>query len=376
MKGRKLLLSIFLLFLIFTSCKNEPDYDEDLLVGTVRVMDWNIPFPFLLERNNDRFLLIDHQNNIIDSSGTAAMELLAGNKIEMKDHSFLVMDSKKGPWLFDTRDSLNFHYKHPLYAAQIVKAEVTDEIDLTTFMKKLQNNTYQTEVNSAHFATPNRDLKIEKTLAFSEDSLTTTFIYFYQNEFVYAERELSKYDIFERKGKVFLSEGQDKPNSVNLYQVTEIDEKCFSLRSFRNNEEYIEQFKNSEAPEEASKIHIFERCMEGQPGEYYHDNLTYRKGNEFLIRKISKNAPPASGDGYITVHFTINCNGKMGHLGLEQMDPEFQSTSFDPALVKHIILEVMDLKDWPEIKSGKFYRDIHSFLMFRIRNGKITDLCP
>lgn len=376
MKGRKLLLPIFLLFLIFTSCKNEPDYDEDLLVGTVRVMDWNIPFPFLLERNNDRFLLIDHQNKIIDSSGTSKMELLAGNSIEMKDHSFLVMNSKRGPWLFDTRDSLNFHYKHPLYAAQIEKAEVTDEIDLTTFMQKLQKTSYQTEVTSAHFATPNRDLTITKMLKFSEDKLETLHTYYYQKEPIYTEKEVSDFHIFERKGKIFLSEGQDRANAVNLFQVTKVGSESFSLRSFRNMEEEIETYKISEEPEEASKIHLFERCMEGQPGEYYHDNLTYPKGNEFLIRKISKNAPPASGDGYITVHYTINCNGEMGHLGLEQMDREFQTTSFEPALVKHLIQEVMELKDWPEIPAGRFYKDIHSFLMFRIKNGKITDLCP
>lgn len=376
MKGTKFLLPIFLLFLIFTSCKNEPAYDEDLLVGTVRVMDWNIPFPFLVERNKDGFLLIDHQNNIIDSSGTAAMELLEGSNIEMKDHNFLVMGSKKGRWLFDTRDSLNFHYKHPLYAAQIVKAEVTDEIDLTTFRQRLQKSSYQAEVASAHFATPNRDLDVIKTLKFSDDKLETLYTYYYQNERVYAEKEVSDFHIFERKGKVFFSEGQDRENAANLYQVTKVDSKSFSLRSFRNTDEVIEIFKISEAPEEASEIRIFERCMEGQPGEYYHDNLTYRNGNEFLIGKIGKNAPPASGDGYITVHFTINCKGEMGHLGLEQMNTEFQSTSFESAQVKHIIKEVMELKEWPEIPAGRFYKDIHSFLMFRIKNGKITDLCP
>lgn len=376
MKGRKLLLSIFLLFLIFTSCKNEPAYDEDLLVGTVRVMDWNIPFPFLLERNNNGFLLIDHRNKIIDSSLTASMELLAGDSIEMRDHHFLVMGSKKGPWLFDTRDSLNFHYKHPLYAAQIVKAEVTDEIDLTTFKQSLQKNSYQTEVASAHFATPNRDLDILKTLKFSEGKLETLYTYYYQNEPVYAEKEVSSFHIFERKGKFFFSEGQDRENTINLYQVTKVDSKSFSLRSFRNMEEITETFKISEAPGEASEIAIFERCMEGQPGEYYHDNITFSKGNEFLINKIGKNAPPASGDGYITVLFTINCKGETGHLGLEQMDTEFQSTSFESALVKHIIKEVMEIKDWPQIPRGRFYKDIHSFLMFRIKNGKITDLCP
>ncbi len=161
-----------------------------------------------------------------------------------------------------------------------------------------------------------------------------------------------------------------------MYQISSVDDSSFSLRTFRNNEEIIERLEVSEESHDARKLSAFERCMEGQPGEYYHDNLTYNKGNEYLIREISKNAPKASGDGYITVHFTLNCKGEIGNPGLEQMDIEFQSTSFDADLVQHVISKVMSLKDWPEIKPGIFYKDVHSFLMFRIKNGKIIDLCP
>ncbi|WP_286761007.1 hypothetical protein [Salegentibacter sp. UBA1130] len=214
-----------------------------------------------------------------------------------------------------------------------------------------------------------------KEISFFKDSLQTVFTYFYNDEPVYAEKEVSQYQIFERKGKVFFTKDHTTDKDETLFQILEATTESFSLRTFRNNDEVTEQFVVSEKSQKPKNVYIFERCMEGQPGEYYHKDLTYLKGNEFLNRKIGQNAPEASGDGYITVHFTLNCEGKMGNLGLEQMDRDYKSTSFEPALVKHLINEVMKLKEWPEVEPGWFYKDIHSFLMFKITNGKITDLC-
>lgn len=377
MIGRKYSFLILLLLLFFTSCNNEePKPDEDLWVGTTRVLDRNIPFPFLFERTEDGLHLIDHKNQIIDSVIQHRSRYEAGDTIKMRDHQFVVVKTLPNLLLFNIKDSLNFPYLHPLYAARFVQAENSETVDLPSFTKKLQANTYSTEVKSVHFATPNRDLKVVKTMKFSETTLQTFYTYYYQNELVYAEKEEVEFHIFERKGKIFLSTNQEPGNPQTLYQITEVDDESFELRTFRDFEEKTERLEISEASENSANCQLFERCMEGQPGEYYHDNLTYLKGNEYLIQKIGQNAPSASGDGYITVHFTINCKGEMGHPGLEQMDREFQSTSFEPALVQHIITQVMHLKDWPEIKPGHFYKDIHSFLMFKVKNGKITDVSP
>lgn len=367
---------ILLVFFNCISCNEESDVDNDLWIGTNRTLDRNIPFPFLLERTEQKLRLIDHNNKVIDSSTKIGNHHKPMDTIKMNNHEFLVLRSSPDLLLFDLEDSVNFPYKNPTHAAQFVKAEKSRRIDFTSFQTKLLENTFQTEVQSAHFATPNRDLRVVKTMHFSENILKTTYTYFYDNNQIYAEAKEAGFQIFERKGKVFLSTNEEPDKPQVLYQVSGLDDSSFTLRSFRNNEQETERFEISNIEMNTTNIHSFDRCMEGQPGEYYHDNLTYNKGNEFLIRKIAENAPKASGDGYITVHFTLNCKGEMGNPGLEQMDREFQSTSFNPALVQHILAQVMNLKDWPEIKPGYFYKDIHSFLMFRINNGSITDLCP
>lgn len=373
---RKHFSLILLLFFFFTSCKNEPEIDNDLLVGTIRVLDHNIPFPFILERTAGGMHLIDHKNGVIDSTTHLRDRYEPMDTIKMREHDFLVIRSSPDLLLFDIRDSLNFPYKSPLYAAQFVKAVKSEEIKLSSFLRNLQKNTYKTEVESAHFAAPNRDLKVVKTMNFSKTNLQTTYTYYYNDQIIYAEKGEAEFHIFERKGRVFFTKHQVLDQPKTLYQISELDDKSFTLRTFRNNEEITEHLEISNEIQSPNNIRTYARCMEGQPGEYYHDDLTYSKGNEFLISKIGGNAPEAFGDGYITVHFTLNCKGEMGNPGLEQMDRNFQSTSFDPALVQHILTEVMNLNDWPEIEPGDFYKDIHSFLMFRIKDGKITDLCP
>jgi hypothetical protein len=59
------------------------------------------------------------------------------------------------------------------------------------------------------------------------------------------------------------------------------------------------------------------------------------------------------------------------------MDVKYQKTNFSFDLVNHIIGHVLQLKNWPMIKSDFLeYKDVHAFLMFKIKNGKIIDLCP
>jgi hypothetical protein len=61
------------------------------------------------------------------------------------------------------------------------------------------------------------------------------------------------------------------------------------------------------------------------------------------------------------------------------MSREFKSMTFSKEIVSHIVDSVRDLKDWPtnfDILEGLVYKDVHGFLMFKIENGIITDLCP
>ena len=97
------------------------------------------------------------------------------------------------------------------------------------------------------------------------------------------------------------------------------------------------------------------------------------------MNQIQKNAPESGSDnGYITVHFTINCHQNVGRFGLEQMNRKYQPAQFDAELIQYLVNFIAQLDEWEnadKIDSG-MYRDVHAFYMFKIENGKITDICP
>ncbi|HET8838461.1 MAG TPA: hypothetical protein VFM82_05635 [Flavobacteriaceae bacterium] len=341
-------------------------------MGTYRTLDRNIPFPFLLDKNKDSIFFIDHKNEVLDKTLADSPAYKTGDTIRMPQHSFNYL--KHGFWIVssNTKDSLAFPFRHEKFIANFKYAKETEDFDVEKVKKQLLQNRYEAEVISA---TPNSDLQLIKTWQFSNDSLQTVFLY-YQDELVHAEQQIKKYHLFERSGKLFFSENELPENPQVLYQIIDFDTDSFTVQYYRNNEKILEDYKMTEKGNLPMEIPFYTRCLEGQAGQYYHDDITYKKGNEYLLRKISENAPLAQGNGYITVHFVLNCEGKLGRIGLEQMDRNYKATSFASGLVKHIISKVSQLKDWPEVKSGYAYKDVHAFLMFKIENGKITDLCP
>lgn len=117
-------------------------------------------------------------------------------------------------------------------------------------------------------------------------------------------------------------------------------------------------------------------CLDSRPYEYYNfePDIKYMHGNNALLKRLIKGAPSTKGNGFITIHFAINCEGKVGRFGLEQMDTNYQSASYDSKLIKHLIQEISKITEWelPE----KIQTDTHRFLMFKVTNGKITEVWP
>lgn len=369
----KITFFLFCTIVLFMACKQE-SVNTTLLVGTDSTVDRNIPFPFLLEKNKDSILLIDHKNNVLDKTLNSPAAFKLGDTIQMQHHEFFYHEGRK-LWIvsFDAKDSSFFPFGRKKFVANFKQARATKEYNVESVKKQLLRNKYTAKVISA---TPNSDLELMKTWQFSQDSLKTIFSYYYKNKLVYAEQQIKKQHFFTRNGKLFFSENEVSDSPQVLYQIIEVDNNSFTIQYYRGNEKILERFKIAKKRNLPIDPPFYSRCLEGQAGQYYHDDITYQKGNEYLVQKISQNAPMDRGDGYITVHFVLNCKGELGRIGLEQMDRNYQAASFSPALVKHIIAEVVQLKDWPEVKPGYFYKDVHAFLMFKIENGKITDLCP
>lgn len=117
-----------------------------------------------------------------------------------------------------------------------------------------------------------------------------------------------------------------------------------------------------------------------QNEQSYGGYANYEEGSQGIL-KIARELDvkdSVNSSGFVVFNFTINNDGRLGRFGLEQLDWDFNPTLFSPDFVKkmfaivlrstwHIDYRKEDLEDNDEI---------HGFLMFKIKNGKIVDVVP
>lgn len=361
-----------ILFVIVTSREKEHEYFDDLFVGNQMLLsqgyghyDNSTPFPALIEFKNDSLYLTTYKNETRFKTEADYHRLIKSDTFKFIDLDFVFRVNKNKAVLRSAQKEesgqMELHFHKAIKTPHWTKEEV---------FKTLTKGAFTSTINKT--SSPNSDFEIKKSLHFKEDSLSTTLAYYYKNELIHQENHSKSYVLSEVGDSFFFTENDDPHNPHTLFQISALDKNGFSLYYYDDQKELIEEYildKNSVV----ENVTSFTNCKESRPYQYYHGDFTYLKGNDYIIEKVSKNAPQATGNGYITVHFIINCHNQIGQLGLEQMDRSYQPTNFNASLVKHIVDEVLTLEDWPE---NRHSRDIHAFLMFKIDNGKITDLCP
>jgi hypothetical protein len=376
------LFAMMISILIILSCQKSSKYiyDHSLFIGTYRAMDLTIPYPYFIEDSGHHVRLLNHSGRGLDSS-MIKQNMAKDDTLSMHHHNFEIMyvDSSK-LHLFQLDDTLHF----PQYAGQKIwkyRAKMVPTIETKPLMARkikqsLLSQTFTIDTKSEN---PNDYLKVTKYLTFGNDSMTTRYVYQYSDKVIFDEYQVQKYTVFNIGTKAFLSCNEIVENPQPISQVLESGHSKLVLRYFEGDEEVIVALKDVSLPHGAPKS--FANCFDGHVGEYYHNtqDVTYKYGNEFLMQKIMTNAPIDHGDGYIIIHFNINCHDQMGRPGLLMMDKKYQPRTFSEPLVSHIIEQVMELKEWPSSVSeyGDYlYKDVHGFLMFKIESGKISDLCP
>lgn len=323
------------------------DYNQGLSQFATRTKD-SIKF----ENAFNYFQTIPNRNIEKDTLGIKVKSIVTDNKISM----------------YYSSDKIQYDYHY-------FKVEDTEyTIDQ---IKKIKGNRYVTDINKVA-TIPNRDLKITQEIYFIDsDNVEITYTYNLNNKIIYTEKEIKKIIIQSKDNKVFINFYDGEPSLyTRFYQLNDLQEDKFSLIHYAETKKIVDVYTlNSRKHIENNSTH-FKICYERRPYEYYNfeSDIEYIHGNKALFERVSKNAPLTEGNGYITLHFAINCKGKVGRFGLEQMDSKYQSALYNPELVKYLIQEISKITEWnlPEDIST----DIHRFIMFKVTNGKITEVCP
>ena len=126
---------------------------------------------------------------------------------------------------------------------------------------------------------------------------------------------------------------------------------------------------------------LFKACDPDKIIQYYHLGMGIPyKGEKAAIKFYFKeNFDPIDvpdENGYITIRFIVNCQGKTGRFRTTEMDLEYNKKSFPSSISNQIKELTYGLNEWLPGERGEKMYDYYQHLIFKIRNGDIVEIMP
>lgn len=114
--------------------------------------------------------------------------------------------------------------------------------------------------------------------------------------------------------------------------------------------------------------------------QYYQGTKEFDyKGEKIdIIEKLTneKISSESKINGYITVRFLVNCEGKTGLFRIQQMNADLKEAVLDKELGDKLLRFTKSLDGWmpKEIKGLKI--GYYQYLTYKIENGKVSEVLP
>jgi hypothetical protein len=130
----------------------------------------------------------------------------------------------------------------------------------------------------------------------------------------------------------------------------------------------------------------FQLCRPNYDAQYYYwtKDANYEGDkilieNEFKEKYISDNVNKQSG--LIRIRFIVNCKGETDRFRVIGMDENYQEKAFDKSITDQLLQISKSLKGWmPKNFTSKtnevFSYDYYQYLIFKIKDGQITEILP
>jgi hypothetical protein len=114
--------------------------------------------------------------------------------------------------------------------------------------------------------------------------------------------------------------------------------------------------------------------------QYYNSAAYWLDHKDSITRFIrDRYHPPANAtneNGWLTIRFIINTQGRTGRFRLQEMDTTYQPTHFDPRISAALLAAIKDWPDWQPAHYNERRFDTYQYITFRLRQGRITTISP
>jgi len=133
--------------------------------------------------------------------------------------------------------------------------------------------------------------------------------------------------------------------------------------------------------DEKSDDSQFKRCLDEKYSfQYYNDSKGFQfKGEKIELERkletLNLKSNPAS-NGFITIRFLVNCEGKTGMFRVQQMNEHYEESAFDKNLNEQLLDFTKKLNGWMAKEYRGLKLDYYQYLTFKIENGKVSEILP
>ncbi|SIT16282.1 hypothetical protein SAMN05421786_10745 [Chryseobacterium ureilyticum] len=128
----------------------------------------------------------------------------------------------------------------------------------------------------------------------------------------------------------------------------------------------------------------FEKCGKGKnipfSFQYYHGPKMFQyKGEKIaIVEKLKKENIYSEKkiNGYITVRFLVNCEGKTGLFRLKHMNSDLKDLALDEELENKLLKFTKSLNGWMPKEIEGLKVDYYQYLTYKIEDGKVSEVLP
>ncbi len=114
--------------------------------------------------------------------------------------------------------------------------------------------------------------------------------------------------------------------------------------------------------------------------QYYNVSREFDyKGEKIAIEEKLKKENISSEkkiNGYITVRFLVNCEGKTGLFRLQHLNSDLKEVSLDEAMENKLLKFTKSLNGWMPKKIEGLKIDYYQYLTYKIEDGKVSEVLP
>ncbi|EPR69781.1 hypothetical protein ADIWIN_4056 [Winogradskyella psychrotolerans RS-3] len=125
----------------------------------------------------------------------------------------------------------------------------------------------------------------------------------------------------------------------------------------------------------------FKICFEDHVFQYFNfsDGPQYigeKPELEKIFKQDYKPITDNTQNGSIRIRFIVNCEGKAGRFRVIQADSSFKETKFNETITTQLLEITKGISQWKIVYNENQPIDYYAYLIFKIKEGHISEILP